>query len=861
MNNNRFLLIIIILSSFFSYNSFSQSNISNKVTVVSYNIQTGTHYRKETPELIAQFINDWNVDILATQEIHVSHAKKFDEAIPGFSWFGVGRDNGLQSGDGGETATIFYKTDKFELLDQNTFWLSETPEKPGSKSWGASDVRIVTWGKFLIKSLSKVIFVFNTHYDHISSLSRKESSKLLRNKMREIAGLSPIIVTGDFNCSELSEPYNILIANDPEDLIISNTEKICSSEPFGPSGSYNDFNYDNPFERIDFIFTNQYFRVPNCGIINEKPDGEFISDHFPVYVELEMIYPTAPKLPTLSATAGDGYVNLSWGTISEDSTYEPFLIESNDFQGYKLYRSRDPEMKDAVLVEDSWDIPLLRKPLLVSDKKDGIMGYTNYGIIDGFGYYLGDDSGLQHFYSDNDVVNGEKYYYVLTAYDKGYSEVGSGFAPLENEYEIIIDEEENVLYHSSNTAIIIPQKKAGGTIIPSIKLDEDNNTIGNAEIIPILFNQDKIIEKNKYTIKFDVDTVEYYENIERYRHKGDLLYLNSGFKIYKNDEITPIYEENSQSFTANNIVFDEFLDSYYLNPEGVATEEFDGIQFKINYKSRIAQFSESKSGWLKGDANIKILPSINESKYFPWQYEIVFTDNEEAYIGKVNKSKKIKSHENTPLGPAELLLKQKFNFYVQNNFFTDEDGNYEKLDLVVHDKDRNGVFNRDKDQILVGHFVTLANQVLWSGTVFTIDFSAIENESLLPKSGDVYLVDFDRPFIQDDEIHVSVDPEGGVVGIEDDNNSQLPTEYSLSQNYPNPFNPTTRINFSIPTAGVVELNVYNILGEKVATILNEELIQGTYTYSFDASKLSSGVYVYTIKANNFSAAKKMVLLK
>lgn len=858
MKVSRFVYIIILVCNSQIFGLLSQSDNSNKLITVSYNIQTGSNYRSETPELIAQFVQDWKVDILSTQEIHVSHAKMFDEAIQGFSWFGVGRDNGLESG---ETSAIFYRTEKLDLLEHDTFWLSETPEKPGTKSWGSSDVRIVTWGKFFIKAINKEIFVFNTHYDHISSTARTESSKLLRIKMREIAGLSPIIITGDFNCSETSEPYEILIANDPEDLIISNTEKICSSEPFGPEGSYNSFKYDNPTQRIDFIFANQYFKVPRCGIINEKPGGEFISDHYPVYVELETNFPTAPKLPTIYAIAGDGYVNLSWDTISEDSTYEPFLSNSNDFQGYKLYRSRDPEMKDAVLVEDSWDIPLLRNPLLVSDKKDGISGYTNYGIINGFGYYLGEDSGLQHFYTDTEVLNSEKYYYVLTAYDNGYSEVGSGFAPLESEYEIIIDEEENVLYHSKNTAVVIPHRPSAGTLIPSVKLDEDNSTIGNAEIIPMIFNQDKIEAKNNYTIQFIIDTLEYYEYIEKYRHQSDILYLNSGFKIYRNDEVTPIYEEDSQSFTANNIIYDEILDAYYLNPEGVITEEFDGIQLKINYESNISQFSEYRSGWINGSANIKIIPSINESKYFPWQYEIVFTDNEEAYIGKVNKVKNIRSYEDLSLGPGELLLQQNFDFYVQNKNYKDEDGNYQKLDLIIHDRDMDGVFTRENDQILVGNYVTLANQILWCGTVFTIDLSNIQDESLMPKPNDIYLVDFDRPFIENDEIHLSVDPQGDVVNVSDDNDTQLHSEYSLSQNYPNPFNPFTTISFSIPAKGIVELNVYNILGEKVATILNEELSKGIYTYNFDGSQLSSGVYVYTIKVNNFNAAKKMLLLK
>jgi Secretion system C-terminal sorting domain len=91
--------------------------------------------------------------------------------------------------------------------------------------------------------------------------------------------------------------------------------------------------------------------------------------------------------------------------------------------------------------------------------------------------------------------------------------------------------------------------------------------------------------------------------------------------------------------------------------------------------------------------------------------------------------------------------------------------------------------------------------------------------------------------------------------------SQNPMTYSLSQNYPNPFNPSTKINFSIQKAGVVTLKIYNILGQEVATLVNYDLKPGAYSATFDASRLSSGVYFYTIHSGNFVQSKKMMLLK
>ena len=89
----------------------------------------------------------------------------------------------------------------------------------------------------------------------------------------------------------------------------------------------------------------------------------------------------------------------------------------------------------------------------------------------------------------------------------------------------------------------------------------------------------------------------------------------------------------------------------------------------------------------------------------------------------------------------------------------------------------------------------------------------------------------------------------------------VPESFSLQQNYPNPFNPSTKITFSVPQAGFTTLSVYNLLGEKVATLLSQELSAGKYTVDFNASNLSTGVYFYNLDSGDFSAIKKMIILK
>ena len=100
-----------------------------------------------------------------------------------------------------------------------------------------------------------------------------------------------------------------------------------------------------------------------------------------------------------------------------------------------------------------------------------------------------------------------------------------------------------------------------------------------------------------------------------------------------------------------------------------------------------------------------------------------------------------------------------------------------------------------------------------------------------------------------------------LVSIEENNTDIIPSNYVLEQNYPNPFNPTTIIKFGLPKAGNVELSVYNILGQKIATLVNKEFAQGTFEYTFDAGNLTSGIYLYKLQAGGYSQVRKMLLIK
>jgi endonuclease/exonuclease/phosphatase family metal-dependent hydrolase len=237
-------------------------------------------YRKD---MVADMVRFFAADILGVQEALKDQIDDIDRLLPELSWIGVGRDDGLEKG---EYSAIFYRTDRFELLNQKTFWLSETPDIKGSKGWDADCVRIVTWGKFRDKHTTKTLYLFNTHFDHRGKLAREKSAGLLLSKAHEIAGTDPVIITGDFNLTESSPVYDILTSPDPaqinQKLVLKDARYLSIQKPFGPDNTFNGFGTSKETKRIDFIFVNDHIKVITHGILTQNWGGRYPSDHMPV---------------------------------------------------------------------------------------------------------------------------------------------------------------------------------------------------------------------------------------------------------------------------------------------------------------------------------------------------------------------------------------------------------------------------------------------------------------------------------------------------------------------------------------------------------------------------------------------------
>ena len=258
---------------------------AQSMRVATYNIRydnaqdTANAWQQRLPHL-TKLIRFQDFDVFGAQEVLYNQLQDMAGKLPGYAHIGVGRDDGKQAG---EFSAVFYKTAKYQLLRQGTFWLSPTSTVP-SKGWDAALPRICTWGQFKEKSTGFTFYFFNTHFDHVGVEARKESAKLLLAKVREMAGATPTILTGDLNIDQRNESYTILATSG----VLKDAYQIANVV-YAPNGTFNGFDSKRQTdERIDHIFLSPAFTATRYGILTETyAGGKLPSDHYPVAVEVQ----------------------------------------------------------------------------------------------------------------------------------------------------------------------------------------------------------------------------------------------------------------------------------------------------------------------------------------------------------------------------------------------------------------------------------------------------------------------------------------------------------------------------------------------------------------------------------------------
>lgn len=232
---------------------------------------------------VATFIQQEKLDIVGMQEVLHNQLEDLKTRLPEYAEVGIGREDGKQQG---EYAPIFYRKDRFKLLDSNTFWLSQYPDSVGFIGWDGACTRIATWAKLEEKSTGKIFLAVNTHMDHVGVEARRKGALLIIKRIQDIVGNRPAVLTGDFNVNDKSEAYQTLTTND---FVLKDAYKTADVKE-GVSYTFHDFEKVpmNEREKIDFIFVTPQIKVTRSWIPKENPDGKgVLSDHNPQLATLQ----------------------------------------------------------------------------------------------------------------------------------------------------------------------------------------------------------------------------------------------------------------------------------------------------------------------------------------------------------------------------------------------------------------------------------------------------------------------------------------------------------------------------------------------------------------------------------------------
>lgn len=267
-----------------------QLTAQDQLNVMTFNIRFNNPgdsldawpYRKE---MVASQILFHQTHIAGLQEALHEQVIDLKNSLTRYKYVGVSRSAIKEKG---EYTAIFYDTTFLQVLQSATFWLAEQTDVPGKKGWDAALERIVTWAKFKDRRTKKVFYFFNTHFDHVGIIAKKESALLLKQKVKDIAGNSPVIITGDFNARPGEDPIMILTDRNKIDSF-TDAKEVSQLPHYGPTGTFNGFRSKETDDRpIDFIFIKNGVDVYKHATLSQTWRGHFSSDHFPVFISARL---------------------------------------------------------------------------------------------------------------------------------------------------------------------------------------------------------------------------------------------------------------------------------------------------------------------------------------------------------------------------------------------------------------------------------------------------------------------------------------------------------------------------------------------------------------------------------------------
>lgn len=248
--------------------------------IATFNIRlpadTGANAWTSRVDRVRALFQRHGFDLMGLQE---ATSNQVDDLLTeGWAYVGAGREDGRR---GGEASCIFYKKSRFEVIDSGTFWLSETPEVPGSKSWATACTRVCTWARMKDRVTGLDFAHFNTHLDHMSAAARENGMALILKRMPQLAQGRPVFLTGDMNATPGTPPIRRATA------ALRDAATLSRTPPSGPAETFNGFKFDEkPKVRIDYIFVSGGIEVKTYATLNDSQNKLYPSDHFPVAADV-----------------------------------------------------------------------------------------------------------------------------------------------------------------------------------------------------------------------------------------------------------------------------------------------------------------------------------------------------------------------------------------------------------------------------------------------------------------------------------------------------------------------------------------------------------------------------------------------
>jgi len=290
----RVLSIVLVVAGSLLFSSITSAQAGNpdqtaddgmQITVLSYNIRFGTandgpNHWDIRRDMALDVIERWDADIVGMQEALRFQLDEIRERFPRYAEIGVARDDGRITG---EYSSILYRPERFAVADAGTFWLSDTPQEIASITWGNAITRICTWARLVEHSTGRGVYVYNTHFDHVSQPSREQSVRLIAQMIAERPIDDPVVLIGDFNAGE-DNPAMVFLMDQSDEAQgpgLVDTFRVIHPDA-EQVGTFHAFRGGREGRKIDFVLVEPATRVIDASIDHSNVDGRFPSDHFPV---------------------------------------------------------------------------------------------------------------------------------------------------------------------------------------------------------------------------------------------------------------------------------------------------------------------------------------------------------------------------------------------------------------------------------------------------------------------------------------------------------------------------------------------------------------------------------------------------